>query len=137
MAGGGLSPPCTRRPVLRIYSTMLQSRRTVDEILPHRPARRLRSFRRTVERALPGRVDEVLLFGSRARGDARRGSDYDVAVLVRDLSDRSAVRRVLSDSAYPHVVAGFHLQPLLLPAEYLASASELADDIRRDGVVVP
>jgi predicted nucleotidyltransferase len=82
---------------------MVQSRRTVDEILPNRPARRLRSFRRTVERALPGRVDEVLLFGSRARGDARRGSDYDVAVL----------------------------------ADYLASASELADDIRRDGVVVP
>ncbi len=79
----------------------------------------------------------MLLFGSRARGDARRGSDYDVAVLVRDLSDRMAVRRAVSDAAYPHVVVGLPLRPLLLPAGYLASASELADDIRRDGVEVP
>jgi len=112
-------------------------RRTVDDILPHRSARRLRSFRRAVEHALPGRIDDVLLFGSRARGEAKRGSDYDVAVLVRDLSDRLAVRRAVSDAAYPHVVAGLPLRPLLLPAGYLASANELADDIRRDGVEVP
>jgi uncharacterized protein len=113
------------------------ARRTVDEVLPHRPARRLCAFRRALERALPGRIEDVLLFGSRARGDAKRGSDYDVAVLVRDLSDRPAVQRVLSDTAYPNVVAGLYLRPLPLPADYLASASELADDIRRDGVTVP
>jgi hypothetical protein len=42
---------------------------------------------------LPGRIEDVLLFGSRARGDAERGSDYDVAVLVRNLSDRPAAYR--------------------------------------------
>jgi predicted nucleotidyltransferase len=112
-------------------------RRTVDDVLPHRPARRLRAFRRDVERALPGRIEAVLLFGSRARGDAKRGSDYDVAVLVRDLSDRWAVRRVLSDTAHPHVLAGFYLRPMPLPGDCLASASELAVDIRRDGVEAP
>ena len=30
----------------------------------------------------------MVLFGSRARGDAREDSDYDVAVFLRDLSDR-------------------------------------------------
>jgi predicted nucleotidyltransferase len=113
------------------------ARRTVDDVLPHRRARRLRAFRRDLEHALPGRIEAVLLFGSRARGDAKRGSDYDVAVLVRDLSDRSAVQRVLSDTAYPHVLAGLYLRPLPLPADYLASASELAEDIQRDGVEVP
>ncbi len=116
---------------------MQLSRRTVDEILPLPSARRLRAFRRAIERALPGHVDDVLLFGSRARGDAKRGSDYDVAVLVHDLADRPAARQAVSDAAYPHVTAGFHLRPLLLPAGYLASGSELADDIRRDGVTVP
>jgi hypothetical protein len=116
---------------------MQSSRRTVNDILPARPARRLRAFRRSVERALPGCVDNVLLFGSRARGDAKRGSDYDVAVLVRDLSDRLEARRMVSDAACPHVVAGFHLRRLLLPADYLLSDSELASDITRDGVEVP
>jgi uncharacterized protein len=112
-------------------------RRSVDAVLPPRPAKRLRAFRRALEKALPGRVDDVLLFGSRARGDAKRGSDYDVAVLVHDMSDRLVVRRTVSDTAYPHMLAGFHLNPLVLPADYLATASELADAIRRDGVEVP
>ena len=34
------------------------------------------------------RLDRVVLFGSRARGDARPDSDYDVAVFLRDLDDR-------------------------------------------------
>jgi predicted nucleotidyltransferase len=33
-------------------------------------------------------IERVILFGSRARGDARPDSDYDVAVFLRDMNDR-------------------------------------------------
>lgn len=33
------------------------------------------------------RVERVVLFGSRARGDFRDDSDYDVAVFLRDMGD--------------------------------------------------
>ena len=33
-------------------------------------------------------LDRVVLFGSRARGDQRHDSDYDVAVFLKTLSDR-------------------------------------------------
>lgn len=46
------------------------------------PARRLAAFRRDVMRVLPGRVRDVVLFGSRARGDAGPRSDWDVAVIL-------------------------------------------------------
>jgi predicted nucleotidyltransferase len=36
------------------------------------------------------RIERAVLFGSRARGDARGDSDYDVAVFLRDLQDRWA-----------------------------------------------
>ncbi len=89
--------------------------------------------------AVPG-VEKLILFGSRGRGEAREDSDYDVAVVVRDLSDRRRVRRILSDLAYDHILSGFFIRPIALPLESLDSgalgSTALADDIARDGVKV-
>ena len=43
------------------------------------------------------RIERVVLFGSRARGDAQPDSDYDVAVFLRDLGDRFAEMNRLAD----------------------------------------
>src|SRR6266446_4793528 len=40
-------------------------------------------------------LDEM--FGSRARGDAHKDSDYDVAVFLRDMADRAAEMNRLAD----------------------------------------
>jgi uncharacterized protein len=44
----------------------------------------LKRFRAAVTEIYGDRVERVVLFGSRARGDARADSDYDVAVFLRD-----------------------------------------------------
>jgi hypothetical protein len=44
----------------------------------------LKRFRAAVTEIYGNRVERVVLFGSRARGDAREDSDYDVAVFLRD-----------------------------------------------------
>ena len=41
--------------------------------------------------------ERVVLYGSRARGDAHEGSDYDVAVFLRDMPDRIAELYRLAD----------------------------------------
>jgi predicted nucleotidyltransferase len=43
------------------------------------------------------KIERVVLFGSRARGDARADSDYDVAVFLRDIQDRFAEMNRLAD----------------------------------------
>jgi uncharacterized protein len=48
----------------------------------------LTRFRAALDRVYGNRVERVVLFGSRARGDARPDSDYDVAVFLKDLADR-------------------------------------------------
>jgi predicted nucleotidyltransferase len=48
----------------------------------------LTRFRAALDSLYGDRLERVVLFGSRARGDARADSDYDVAVFVRDLDDR-------------------------------------------------
>jgi predicted nucleotidyltransferase len=44
----------------------------------------LRRFRAALDRMYGDRLERVVLFGSRARGDAREDSDYDVAVFIED-----------------------------------------------------
>jgi predicted nucleotidyltransferase len=46
-------------------------------------------FRRALDEIYGSQqIERVILFGSRARGDARPDSDYDVAVFLRDMNDR-------------------------------------------------
>lgn len=50
----------------------------------------LSKFRAALNELYGDRIERVVLFGSRARGDARPDSDYDVAVFLKDLSNRWA-----------------------------------------------
>ena len=47
----------------------------------------LKRFRAALDDVYGERLDRVVLFGSRARGDSGAGSDYDVAVFLKDLPD--------------------------------------------------
>jgi predicted nucleotidyltransferase len=44
----------------------------------------LSRFRAALAAAYGNRLERAVLFGSRARGDARSDSDYDVAVFIRE-----------------------------------------------------
>ena len=50
----------------------------------------LAKFRTALDALYGDRIERVVLYGSRARGDARPDSDYDVAVFLKDLTDRWA-----------------------------------------------
>jgi predicted nucleotidyltransferase len=57
----------------------------------------LARFRAALDDLYGDQIERVVLFGSRARGDARPDSDYDVAVFLRDMSDRFAELYRLAD----------------------------------------
>ncbi|MGB9366151.1 MAG: HEPN domain-containing protein [Xanthobacteraceae bacterium] len=86
--------------------------------------------------AFGARLASALLFGSRARGDHRPDSDYDVAVLLKDLDrekDRDTldrVRRSIGEEAWT-------LQFWPLTSNGLAERTTLAFNIRNDAVPLP
>ena len=45
----------------------------------------LKRFRAAVGQIYGGRLERVVLFGSRARGDWSADSDYDLAVFIKDI----------------------------------------------------
>jgi hypothetical protein len=46
----------------------------------------LTRFRAALDETYGPRLERVMLYGSRTRGDAREDSDYDVAVFLRDMT---------------------------------------------------
>lgn len=98
----------------------------------------LLAFRREVEEAFNPNVKDVVLFGSRARGDAKRESDYDVAIMFSGSDAGTAMDRKLSNLAYPYIFKGLHITPVSVPEDFIHLGDEhpLAFSVAREGIVI-
>ena len=116
--------------------------RSVQAAISPEALERLLAYRRRLENLLPGMVTRVLLFGSRARGDADPDSDFDVAVfLAKPAAQRTDVRAKVFDAAFEQMAGGFALEARSLPEDYLDPVeghfrTELARRIAEEGVAV-
>jgi predicted nucleotidyltransferase len=98
----------------------------------------LKRFRAAVGEVYGDRVERVVLFGSRARGDAQPDSDYDIAVFPRDMTDtdRAAEMNRLADLSTAILYDGgpfIHAMPYR-SSSYNAERMPLMHEIRADGI---
>jgi predicted nucleotidyltransferase len=83
------------------------------------------------------RIERVVLFGSRARGDARDDSDYDIAVFLRDTPDIWAEMDRLADLATEFLTRDqIYLEILALPTEAWHDRTPLMHAVREDGIIL-
>lgn len=95
----------------------------------------LERFRAALDEMYGARLARVVLFGSRARGDQRADSDYDVAVFLDDLSDRWAELDRLAGLRVRFIDetgAFFDAKPYAAAA--YGERSPLMHEIRREGI---
>jgi uncharacterized protein len=95
----------------------------------------LTRFRAALDAAYGDRIERVVLFGSRARGDHRPDSDYDVAVFLRDIGGVGEEIRRLVDLADPILAdTGAVIGAVALPEGSYRDRTSFMGELRREGV---
>ena len=95
----------------------------------------LARFRAALAEIYGDRLERVVLFGSRARGEAHPDSDYDIAVLLRDLTDRwREVRRLAALETDILAETGAFIHAMPYRAGSYRERTPLMHEIRREGV---
>jgi uncharacterized protein len=94
----------------------------------------LKRFRTGLDELYGDRIERIVLYGSRARGDAQPESDYDVAIFLRDFSDRwremDRIIPIVTDILYEDE-AFIHAMPYAAGA--YRERTPLMSEIRREG----
>jgi predicted nucleotidyltransferase len=85
---------------------------------------------------LGGDLVVVVLFGSRARGEAREGSDWDVLVIANGLPGRTLERAIRLKRMFPPEYRGEVSLLAKTPEEFMSNLPDLYLDIALDGVVL-
>ncbi len=96
----------------------------------------LERLRTDLARLYGERIERIVLFGSRARGDAQAGSDYDVAVFLKDFSmtDRSReIDRIIEAGTDILLDTGAVINAMPFRAGAWQDRTPLMHEIRREG----
>jgi uncharacterized protein len=92
-------------------------------------------FRKALGEIYGDRLERVVLYGSRARGEARPDSDYDVAVFLHDMNDLGPELHRLADLSTGIIDAtGEFVHAMPYPASAYNERSPLMREIRREGI---
>ena len=95
-----------------------------------------REYKRRVVDAFHDRVAKVVLFGSRARGDARPDSDWDIAVFLQGEPSSGDLDR-MSDLGFDLLLeTEQYIQVVPLPARREAEESLFLTSIREHGIAL-
>lgn len=89
-----------------------------------------------LKRGLGDRLIAVVLYGSRARGEARQDSDWDLLVLAHDLPRRFFRRHRLLKQLLPPAERGQISLLAKTPEEFETSLPALYLDIALDGIAL-
>ena len=93
-------------------------------------------YRARVLAAFSGRVERIVLFGSRVRGDLRADSDWDFAVYLDHEPDKGEEERLRDISRALSAETDHEVQSFVFAPERWRATDELACNIRDEGVII-
>lgn len=95
----------------------------------------LKRFRAALDALYGDRIERVVLYGSRARGDFHEESDYDIAVFLHDLTDRrNEVHRIVEIETEILMDTGAVISAIPFPAGAYRERTGFMHEVRLDGI---
>jgi predicted nucleotidyltransferase len=95
----------------------------------------LARFRASLSEVYSNRIERVVLFGSRARGDARPDSDYDIAVFIKGAGAFSEECARLAEVTTDILLdTGAVISATPFPAEAYRDRTGFMHELRKDGL---
>ncbi|MFA4967156.1 MAG: nucleotidyltransferase domain-containing protein [Candidatus Margulisiibacteriota bacterium] len=99
----------------------------------------VKEFKEKIMAAFGARIKELLLFGSKARGDFNAESDIDIFILV-DKSDPNFRKKVASFTTEVLIKYGILLSPKIIEESHFSFLKKLefsfAKNIEKDGIKI-
>lgn len=95
----------------------------------------LKRFRAALDALYGERIERVVLYGSRARGDFHEESDYDVAVFLHGCADWwNEAGRIVEIATQILMDTGEVINPQVFPAKAYEKRTGFMHEVRLDGV---
>lgn len=83
----------------------------------------------------PKRIRKLMLFGSKARGDANRSSDIDILVVVRR-NGKKVVRKIVELTHQPIAKYLVDISPIVVEENFFKSWSPLLEHINKEAITI-
>jgi predicted nucleotidyltransferase len=103
--------------------------------LTEKDRKALEEFKNTLIPKHSSQIDQIILYGSKARGDARKDSDIDVMVVVKDKQPRVVDEAALDAETDLWIKHGVDLSSLVIEKNLYSKRWEpFYETVRREGV---
>ena len=92
-------------------------------------------FKELLLKTFPERIDRIIIFGSKARGESTSSSDIDLLVVLTKNGKRIA-RKIAILTHHPIAEYMVDISPIVVDERFFKKWSPLLEHINRDGVVI-